>query len=212
MRGASRCTGSLALAAILACPLSVAAADRIPIEAVVAFNTQCARCHEGECSGRLSFHLGEDAADEHIRRYSGALPLETVRHLGELLRYMKVQCAFYPLSLALASDSVWAVDTLGRLRAPDGTAYFLPLGVLAPGRYRLWIDGPDPGVRLAADVIAADFEQLAYEGIDQVGELQVLAFRVDTPAELYVRIRAQGPISLTRVALVTGESGGIDHQ
>ena len=212
MRGASRCTGSLALAAILACPLSVAAADRIPIEAVVAFNTQCARCHEGECSGRLSFHLGEDAADEHIRRYSGALPLETVRHLSELLRYMKVQCAFYPLSLALASDSVWAVDTLGRLRAPDGTAYFLPLGVLAPGRYRLWIDGPDPGARACAELIRADFDRVDHQGITPVGERWTLPFRVDAPTELYLRIRTEEPITLTRVELVTGESGRTDRE
>ena len=155
----------------------------------------------------MSFHLGEDAADEHIRRHGGALPVETVRHLSELLRYMKVQCAFYPLPLTLARDRIWGGDTLGRLRAPDGTGYFLPLGLLAPGLYRLWIDGLDPGARASAEVIAASFDQLDHQGIVPAGNRQVLAFQVDAPTELYVRITAQGPIALTGVELASASAG-----
>jgi hypothetical protein len=207
MRNPSRRNSHIALAAILACPLGLAASDPIPIESAVAFNTQCARCHEGECSGRLSFHLGEDAADEHIRRHGGALPLETVRDLNELLRYMKVQCAFYPLPLTLGRDRVWGGDTLGHLRAPDGTAYFLPLGLLAPGPHRLWIDGLDAGTKACAELVAASFDQVDHQGMVPAGERRVLAFQVDAPTELYVRITAQGPITLTRVELASVADG-----
>jgi hypothetical protein len=109
-----------------------------------------------------------------------------------------------------AGPHTWGTDTLDRLRNPSGTAYFLPLGRLAPGLYRLWIDGLDFSTRAGAEVIAADFEQLAHQGIEQVGERQVLAFRVYAPAKLYVRISAQGSMSLGRVELVpdlTGSGG-----
>ncbi len=202
----------MVLAAVLVLPLAVAASDPIPIESAVAFNTQCARCHEGECSGRLSFNLGEDAADEHIRRHGGALPVETVRHLSDLLRYMKVQCAFYPLPLALARDRTWGGDTLGRLRASDGTAYFLPLGLLAPGPHRLWIDGLHPGTNACAELVAASFDEVDHQGMVPAGDRQVLAFQVDAPTELYVRITAQGSMALTRVELVTGASSETDRE
>jgi hypothetical protein len=205
------CKG-LALVAVLGGHPIMAASDGIPIESVVAFNTQCARCHEGECSGRMSFHLAEGAADEHIRRHGGALPLETVRDLGELLRYMKEQCAFYPLPLALATDRRWDRDTLDRLRDPEETAYFLPLGRLGPGLHRLWIEGLNPGVRTCAELIAADFELVGHEDLAQHAERLVLRFQVDVSAELFLRIRAQGPITLTRVELITGGANATDPE
>jgi hypothetical protein len=200
----------LALAALLWGPLFVAGSDQVPIESVVVFNTQCARCHEGECSGRMSFNLPGDAADEHIRRYGGALPREAVRHLAALLRFMKEQCAFYPLPLALAEDHAWVGDTLDRLRAPDGTAYFLPLGRLGAGLYHLWLDGLDHEAGACTEVIAADFDLVGRQGIVQVGGRQGLGFRVENPAELFLRIRAKVPIKLTRVELVTSDPSGFE--
>jgi hypothetical protein len=182
------------------------------IESVVAFNTQCARCHEGECSGRMSFQLAEDAADEHIRRYGGDMPPERVRELGKLLRYMKERCAFFPLPLALAADHSWGRDILDRLRGPEGTAYFLPLGVMDAGHYGLRISGLDAGVRACTELVAADFDLVDQDGLAPDGEHQVLRFRVQVPGELSLRIRAQVPITLTRVELVTWAPVGTDPE
>ena len=180
-----------------------AGSDDPSIESVVAFNTQCARCHEGECSGRMSFQLAEDAADEHIRRYGGDMPLERVRDLGKLLRYMKERCAFFPLPLALAADHSWGRDVLDRLRGPEGTAYFLPLGPLGAGHHLLRISGLEAGLRACAELVAADFDLVGHDGLAPDGEHQVLRFRVQVPGELFLRLKAQVPISLTRVELVT---------
>lgn len=40
-------------------------------ESVVIFNTICAKCHEAECSGRLSFDEAFETSASHILRYYG---------------------------------------------------------------------------------------------------------------------------------------------
>ncbi len=189
-----------AILCAVAAPLP-AAAEGPPLGAVVLFNTHCARCHEGECSGRLSFQLAEDAADEHIRRYGGEIPLETVRHLGELLRHMKEGCAFYPMPLALATDRAWGRDALDGLRTPDRTAYFLPLGWLGVGRHDLWIDGLGTGQTACIELVDGAFDPLRHEPMTGDNGRRGLRFRVETPNEVFLRIRAEGPIALTGVEL-----------
>jgi len=71
----------LTLLALLTAPPSVGDEGRASVESTVLFNTDCARCHEGECSGRLSFHLPPEASDQHIRRHGGELPAKQVREL-----------------------------------------------------------------------------------------------------------------------------------
>ena len=198
----------LALAASVLGPAPLTASDAIPIAAAVVFNTACARCHEGECSGRMSLDLPRDAADEHVRRHGGALPDETVRQLGELLRYMKEQCAFYPLPLALATDRVWGQDSLDQLRSPAGTAYFLPLGRLGAGEHRLRIDGLEPGIRTCVDLVTADFDSVTPEAVTQEGEQRGLRFRIDTPVEVFLRITAERSITMTRAELVGEAAAG----
>jgi cytochrome c553 len=84
----------VALLALLTAPATVGDEGQATVESTVLFNTNCARCHEGECSGRMSFHLPREEADQHIRRHGGELPEAQVRELYDLLRYMKEECAF----------------------------------------------------------------------------------------------------------------------
>lgn len=201
-----------AATALLVAPLQAGLAgaggaeEVIPVEPVVIFNTLCARCHEGECSGRMTFDLSEDAADAHIRRHGGDLPLGTVRQLGDLLGHMKGHCGFYPLPLALARDGTWTRDTLDLLRTPDGTAYFLPLGELAPGPHRLWLQGLPQSLRPCAELLTADFDPVPHAGIDPDGERRGLSFLVDAPGGHYLRLSARVPVTLTRVELVSDEA------
>ena len=41
----------------------------IGIETAIKFNTICAKCHEGQCSRRLSFEDNPKVAVSHINRY-----------------------------------------------------------------------------------------------------------------------------------------------
>lgn len=115
---------------------TVSAAD-VDRAAVVRFNTVCIRCHEGECSGRLSFDSGAVAAINHVRRYLPAASAPEVGDLFAVLRHTKEHCAFYPVAAERPADGIWQAAALDRWREPGGTAYFVPLGRLSPGRHRL---------------------------------------------------------------------------
>lgn len=103
----------------------------------VKFNTVCTRCHEGECSGRLSFSSGVAATRSHVRRYlPSSSPLE-VEELFAILKYTKELCAHYPLPDAVPANGIWGVEALRQWRSPDGESYFIPLGRMRPGVYQL---------------------------------------------------------------------------
>ena len=103
----------------------------------VKFNTVCTRCHEGECSGRLSFSSGVAATRSHVRRYLPSSSSLEVEELFAILKYTKELCAHYPLPDAVPANGVWDVEALRQWRSPDGDGYFIPLGRMRQGVYRL---------------------------------------------------------------------------
>lgn len=178
---------------------------KLTLESTVIFNTDCARCHEGECSGRMSFHLPPEEADQHIRRHGGELPEAQVRELYDLLRYMKEECAFYPLPLTLAQDGAWDAETLGRLRSASGETYFLPLGTLGVGRHRILLQGLGPKARPCAELIDAEFDfndTLELEP-NEVG--WGLRFRIELQTEVFLRLKTTGSAPLTRAEIGTDD-------
>ena len=67
--------------AVIAMPFITIATENIQIQSAVEFNTECARCHEGECTGRMTFRLPPTAAYQHIRRHGGDLSEEKIHQL-----------------------------------------------------------------------------------------------------------------------------------
>jgi hypothetical protein len=131
----------------------------------VKFNTVCARCHEGECSGRLSFSSGVAGAQSHVWRYiPSSSPLE-VEELFAILKYTKEYCAHYPLPDAVPADGVWGVEALRQWRSPDGGSYFIPLGRLRRGAYHLSLrfDGKaEASVRISNEKFDVLLEEQQY--------------------------------------------------
>jgi len=190
------------LVALLVSPAVPGQDPGISVGSTVLFNTDCARCHEGECSGRLSFNLPPEAADQHIRRHGGDLAQSQVRELFELLRHMKEACAFYPLPFALARDGPWEPETLRKLRSPSGQSYFIPLGPLSPGAYRVLLQGPGPTARPCVELIDGDFDYLDEIDLEPEDGGWRLRFRTGKAGELFLRVKAPGPTGLTRVELL----------
>lgn len=175
------------------------AAEEIRLESVIIFNTACARCHEGECSGRLTFHLPRQASDTHIQRYSGKTDPSTTRQLFRLLGYMKAKCSFYPLPKGLSHDRSWNGAVLRKLRSPTRRAYFVPLGVLAPGRYRLLIDGVDNNPCL--EIITSEFDYLDTNDETSRGGEILLSFQVERRLAYFLRVTARKPLDIKRIEL-----------
>lgn len=197
-----------ALLALLTAPPSLGEDGQASVQSTVLFNTGCARCHEGECSGRMSFHLPREEAEQHIRRHGGVLPEAQVRELNDLLRFMKEECAFYPLPLALARDRAWGPETLERLRSPREPIYFLPLGDLGAGAYRVWLQGLGPKARPCVELIDADFDFIDTIELEPSEAGWRLRFRMERATEVFLRLKVPGSLPLTRVAIEADDQGG----
>ena len=120
----------------LAC-LAPAGAEGLPIKSVVRFNTVCANCHEAQCSGRLSFDSGAEAARGHMERYVGPLTDDEVGFLFRILGHTKEHCGHYPVTERVPSDLAWTEADLEPWHNAQEGGYFIPLGELDAGHYRL---------------------------------------------------------------------------
>ena len=187
---------------LLAVPHGTAAAPAVELESYVVFNTRCADCHEGECSGRLSFfHLPEDAADEHIRRFAGQVPVVTVRELQFLLVWMKRNCAFYPMPLVIPADGRWDVEALASLSLDSGRAYFVPIGELVPGRWQATLR-TESAADFTVEVVGSDFEPVLAKRLSLPADSTVgLRFDVQKAQAYYLRLEACGAMRLAEVTL-----------
>lgn len=136
---ADRSNWLLTLAALLVTTPALAA-DRLPAASVVRFNTVCANCHEGECSGRISFQTGAKEARGHMQRYLGSISDSEAEQLFALLRHTKERCTPYPLGSALKPSRTLSSSELSAWRNPHEGGYYIPLGHLEKGGYRLQIN------------------------------------------------------------------------
>ncbi|MDK9724257.1 MAG: hypothetical protein OEL88_05155 [Sterolibacteriaceae bacterium MAG5] len=142
------------VAALLATAMSLAAAaEAVPDAAVVRFNAICATCHEGECSGRLSFDSGAAAARNHVERHAGPSDASLLRQLYAILRHTKENCHQYPLTNPPQARSEWTAEDIAPWRDTHFGTYFIPLGELGTGQRRLEFefDGPATGSARLAD-------------------------------------------------------------
>ena len=152
-----------------------------------------------------TFHLPKQAADQHIRRYGGDLSKDSIRQLTELLRHMKVECGFYPLSVGLAQDRIWGSDMLDKLRPPSNQAYFLPLGLLEPGLYQLLLEGLNDNSDYCIEIINNEFDYFDKKKVNGESGKMSLQFQADVHSEYYLRITSRKPISLSRIELLISE-------
>ncbi|TNF93957.1 MAG: hypothetical protein EP297_12230 [Gammaproteobacteria bacterium] len=190
------------LFAFIAMPSPSYASDDVELESAIIFNTSCAQCHEGECSGRLSYHLPKESMDRHIYRHGGTMSVETTQQLFILLRYMKEECRFYPLKISVEDQNSWGMKALARLHAPSGKAYFIPLGWVEPGLYRLLIHGLDAKTRVCIEIINSEFDFVIEENMDHEGRQKELSFQVKKGSDLFLRIKSHMPITLNRIELI----------
>jgi hypothetical protein len=172
---------------------------------VVGFNIGCAHCHEGECSGRMSFSSGAEGAAEHIRRYAGPVTPASTMQYFRLLERMKSDCSVYPLP-GLGPEST-DPDGIAAFLDPLGKGYFLPLGGLAAGGYELALNFSGPwGGR--AEVLSKSFEPILDRCLGPEARSWRLVLEVDHPEPHYLRLRSERsvPSRLLGYALRSAET------
>lgn len=190
------------LTVLLAVLTSTGASATTPM-ATIRFATSCAACHEGECSGRLSFTRQPRVAFDHIRRYAGPANDELAQQLYETLEQMKSDCSYPPLQ---APDPGREMDTgeIERYRDAWSSAYFLPLHGLRPLRYRLLISFTGDGA-VRVEVIDAEFDPLLDERL-VVGDTPLtVTLPASDPGHGYLRLRPCGEMRIRKLRFELAE-------
>ncbi len=165
----------------------------ISTKSAVIFNTLCAKCHEGECSGRLTFNTDSNAAQNHIKRYVGDINISKseVEEFFSLLNHMKKEC-----TLLMSENVTYKSQDLAQFAIPSYTSYFIPLGFLKKGDYELKMTTKEE-VRFRIEVISDQFDPFLDQSMSASTQEQVLSFSVDEGINSFVRVRSREPLHIT---------------
>ncbi len=173
-------------------------------ESVVIFNTICAKCHEAECSGRLSFDEAFEASRNHIIRHYGGVAekLWLQKELFVILNHMKEKCAYYPMDVVVPPQRVWSSRLLEEMATLLDKNYFIPLGSFFPGKYNLNLQ-LERDVKVTVHMVSESFDMVMEDCFQaQNGEINI-AFEINDSSNYYLRIYPRSPINIKQL-MITG--------
>ena len=172
--------------------LSSEKAPNVSTKTAVIFNTLCAKCHEGECSGRLSFDTGGKAASSHIKRYAGDTSLSKgeTEEFFSLLNHMKKECELW-----MPDNGEWKPESLSHFALPSAKGYFIPLGLLKEGKYHVEIKIKDD-IHFRVEVLSDHFDHFLDKSTCPGGEKETLQFTIDKSVNTFLRIQSRKPLQI----------------
>ena len=176
-------------------------------ESVVIFNTICAKCHEAQCSGRMSFDDAYEASKNHIiRHYGEASDKQWLqKELFTILNYMKEKCAYYPMESTLPPKRVWGRDILKKMVTLLERNYFIPLGPFSSGKYRIDLE-LKKDTKVTIHLVSEDFDMLIDDCFISSNMEIKIPFSITKPGNYYFRMYPQEPVQITRLTVITVES------
>jgi len=183
---------------------SFAVEDEAFTESVVIFNTICAKCHEAECSGRLTFDEAFEKSTSHILRYYGPASEKKwlQKELFDILNYMKGKCAYYPMKVKLPLTRDWRGEILDRFTTSMESNYFIPVGNFSPGQYRIELE-LDKDVKITAHLISEEFEMVIEDCYPSSDRRLSIPFLIEDLGYYYFRMYPLEPVRITRLAIIS---------
>jgi len=181
-------------------PLHLLSAQKVEegsVKTAVIFNTLCAKCHEGECSGRLSFDTDSRAAANHIRRYAGDLNISKgeTKDFFNLLNHMKTECALW-----MPDNGKWKPENLSHFALPSSKGYFIPLGILKEGVYYIEIKIKED-VHFRMEVLSNDLEHFLDISACPDDEKEKRRFTVDRAVKAFLRIQSRNHLQIIDLSI-----------
>jgi hypothetical protein len=204
------CVGLLSL--LLPIPCAFSTEDRAFTESVIVFNTICAKCHEAQCSGRLSFDEAFEKSTGHVLRYYGQASGKQwlQKELFDILNYMKGRCAYYPMKTPVPLKRVWEADILEKFTTLMEKNYFIPVGHFTQGHYRIELE-LEKDVKITAHFISAKFE-MAVEDCFQSSNRRInIPVFVEEPGDYYFRMYPREAAKLVRLS-ISPEENEVPHR
>ncbi|MBE9568623.1 MAG: hypothetical protein IMF14_07990 [Proteobacteria bacterium] len=173
-------------------------------ESVIIFNTICAKCHEAECSGRLSFDDAYEASASHIIRHYGKASEKKwlQKELFSILNHMKENCAYYPMQVPVPPKRIWNSEILEKMTILMERNYFIPIGPITPGRYDLeLILAKDE--KVTVHLVSESFEFVVEDCYQSSDQRLVIPFSIEETENYYVRVYPRKPVQITRLVIST---------
>ena len=181
--------------------------DKAFTESVVIFNTICAKCHEAQCSGRLSFSEAFEASNSHILRYYGPAAGKQwlQKELFDILNYMKGRCAYYPIQAPIPLKRDWGSEILDKFTTLMERNYFIPVGNFIPGLYYIELE-LEKDVKVTAHLISEEFEMVVDDCYLSSDRRISIPFLIEEPGDYYFRMYPREPVRIIRLAIPPQES------
>ncbi len=185
-------------------PLHLSSAQKVEsssIKTSVIFNTLCAKCHEGECSGRLSFNTGSKAASGHIKRYAGDINISKgeTEEFFSLLNYMKTECALW-----MPDNGKWKPENLSHFALPSSKGYFIPLGLLKEGTYHIEIKLKDD-IHFRVEVLSDHFDHFLDIRACPNEKKEAYQFTIDKSVNTFLRMQSKKPLQIIDLNIKKGK-------
>ena len=187
--------------------------DEAFTESVVIFNTICAKCHEAQCSGRLSFDDSFEASVNHIVRYYGEASEKKwlQRELFVILNHMKEKCAFYPMPAFIPPQRVWSGEMLEKMATLLERNYFIPIGSFTPGRYQLELKLAKDA-KVTAHLVSETFDMVVEDCYLSSDQRIVIPFLIEEAGNYYLRVYPREPVQITRLAITALAQSSVTRQ
>ena len=172
-------------------------------ESVVIFNTVCAKCHEAQCSGRMSFDDAYESSKNHIiRHYGDASDKQWLqKELFTILNYMKVKCAYYPMDNILPPKRVWEREILDKMTTLLERNYFIPLGPFSAGNYHIDLQLKKES-KVTIHLVSEDFDMIIDDCFISGNRKIKIPFSITQSGNYYFRMYPHEPVKITRLAVI----------
>ena len=173
-------------------------------ESVIIFNTICAKCHEAQCSGRLTFGDAYEASASHIiRHYDQASEKKWLqKELFTILNHMKENCAYYPMQLPVPAKRIWNSEILEKMTTLLERNYFIPIGPFTAGHYDLELKLAKDA-KVTVHLVSETFEMIIEDCYQTTDQRLVIPFSIEEAENYYIRVYPRKPVQITRLAIST---------
>jgi hypothetical protein len=181
---------------------ALAAGDNPFTKSVVIFNTICAKCHEAECSGRLSFDGAFEAYRNHIIRHHGAVSdnRRLQRELFIILNHMKEKCAYYPMDVVIPPQRIWGSELLGDMATLSERNYFIPIGYFNPGSYNLELR-LEQDTKVTIHLVSERFDMVLEDCYPSRNKQIEIPFQLSEVGNYYFRIYPRQPVPIKQLVI-----------